>query len=201
VSTLGAGELPPQPVVTAEPLVPDAPAVAAEAAPAAVDPGAAADATATTDLPIMAHHSRRLHLVAGLRWLLARALAILVFVLGVTLGYGAFLATQAPPLALVDPATGGNATPAVVEEFITALASNDAAALRSAVPTAPYQLLIAEMDRWEYRSISSVERLSTYADGPRTATELVLHGTTTAGNPVTVNLVVHVDAGTIVSFR
>lgn len=162
------------------------------------DPARAAEPAATAPSP---HRSRRLHLLAGLHWLALRTLAVVVFVAGVALGYNAFLANQPEPTVAVDPATDGVSAPAVVQEFITALSSNDTAALRAAVPSEPYQLLIAEMARWDFQTMSKVETLSTYVDGPRTATELVMSGTSTAGTPISVNLIVHVDDGQIASFR
>ena len=166
-----------------------------EAAPPAPAPVTSSDAVAPPT------SSRRLHLLAGLRWLVARTVAIVFFMGGVALGYNAFLADQPAPPPIVDPATRGTETPAAVREFMAALSSNDAAALRSATPPDPYQLLIAEMDRWSFVTMTEVEALSTLVDGPRSATELVMTGTTTTGVPVTVNIVVHVDGGQIVSFR
>jgi hypothetical protein len=145
--------------------------------------------------------TRRLHLLAGLRWVIARSLAILVFVAGLALGYNAFLANQPAPIAAMDPATDGSQVPPIVQEFVAALAQGDEAAMRSAVPADPYQLLIAEMSRWELRSMHEVEVLATAVDGPRTATELVISGIDTSGNPVSINLVVHTDDGQISSFR
>lgn len=144
---------------------------------------------------------RRLRLIAGIYWLIARLFAIALFAAGVALGYNAFLANQPPPPAVVSPAVEGSVAPAVVTEFIAALGSNNADALRSAVPPEPYQLLIAEMDRWGFVSITDIQTLSTFADGSRSATALVMTGPTTNGVPVSVNLVVHVDGGQIVSFR
>jgi hypothetical protein len=62
-------------------------------------------------------------------------------------------------------------------------------------------VLIVEMERWEFRSMTGVETLSTFVDGPRTATELVMTGLSTTGQPVSINLIVHVDGGQIASFR
>lgn len=174
---------------------------AGPADPEVTTPAAATPAAASAPAAANPHTSRRLHVLAGLRWLVARAFAIVLFVGGVAIGYGAYVANQPPPIVALDPAVDGTVAPAVVTEFVAALASNDAAALRSAVPQDPYQLLIAEMSRWDFQSIQSVETLSTYVDGPRTATELVMTGLSTEGIPVSVNLVVHVDAGQIASFR
>jgi hypothetical protein len=183
-----------------EALTPPLDASAIDPAPPATDPAAspAADNPAAATSPFK---SRRLHLLAGIRWLVARTFAIALFLGGVALGYGVFVANQPPPIVALDPAVDGSVAPAVVTEFIAALGTNDAAALRSAVPPEAYQLLIAEMGRWDFQSIQSVETLSTVADGPRTATELVMTGLSTDGIPVSVNLVVHVDGGQIASFR
>jgi hypothetical protein len=165
------------------------------------DPTTGVDAVAPPAAPAARTSSRRLHVVAGLRWLVARTIAIVFFMGGVALGYNAYLANQPTAPNIVDPATQGTDTPAVVRELMAALRSNDAAALRSATPPDPYQLLIAEMERWSFVTMTRVEALSTFLDGSRSATELVLTGSTTTGVPVSVNLVVHVDAGQIVSFR
>jgi hypothetical protein len=57
------------------------------------------------------------------------------------------------------------------------------------------------MARWGFTSVARVETLSTMADGDRTATTIVMSGPTDSGVPVTVNLIIHVDAGQIASFR
>jgi hypothetical protein len=187
-ATTGEPNAEPVAEAVAEPLVPEAPTTPAT-------PGAAAPAHA------LARPSRRLKALAVLRWLVARSIAIVLFVTGVALGYSAYLATQAPPTPIVDAATAGVAAPAVVKEFIDALGSNDPGALRSAVPDAPYQLLTTEMSRWDFQRVTGVETLSTFVDGPRSATELILSGVSTSGSPIRVNLIVQVEDGQIESFR
>lgn len=144
---------------------------------------------------------RRTKVVAGLRWAVARMVAIAVFVAGAALGYNAFLADQPAPVSVVDPATDGVEAPAVVREFITALTSNDEAALRSAVPGGPYSQLVAEMQRWQFQEVTGVETLSTFADGPRLATEIIMSGRTQDGTATSINLIVHVADGQIAMFR
>ena len=185
----------------AEPLVPPTATTQAAATPAPPVTAASAVPAVPDATTSISRRPRRLKVLAGLRWLVARTVAIAVFVAGVALGYSAFLTTQAPATPVVDPATTGVAAPAVVQEFIEALGSNDPGALRSAVPDAPYQLLVAEMARWSFQRVTHVETLSTFVDGPRSATELVLSGVSSTGTPISVNLVVHVDAGQIESFR
>ena len=120
---------------------------------------------------------------------------------GVALGSASFQRSQPPAPVAGDPVTAGVAAPPIVQEFVTALASNDPDAVRSAVPTDPYKLLTSEMQRWDFATVTSVETLSTYVDDPRSSTAIVLIGRTSGGNPVSINLIVHADAGKIVSFR
>ena len=192
-TTTTAPPLEPTPTIT------EASVTTAESTAAASDTNAAAAATAAAT-PSKGRR-RVLRLVAGIYWLIARLFAIALFAAGALLGYNAFLANQPAPTFVVDPAVQGVAPPAAVEEFIGALTSNDSDALRSVVPAEPYQLLIAEMARWGFTSVASVETLSTMVDGDRTATEIVMTGPTDTGNPVTVNLIVHVEDGQIASFR
>lgn len=144
---------------------------------------------------------RRTKVVARLRWAAARLVAIAMFVAGAALGYNAFLSSQPAPVSFVDPATDGVEVPAVVREFVTALTSNDEAALRSAVPGGPYSQLVAEMQRWQVQEVTGVETLSTFAVGPRTATEIIMSGRTQDGTPTSINLIVHVENGQITVFR
>jgi hypothetical protein len=57
------------------------------------------------------------------------------------------------------------------------------------------------MKRWDFPQMTGIQTLSTYADGPRTATELVMSGVSSAGTPVNVNIVVQTSGGKIESFR
>jgi hypothetical protein len=129
------------------------------------------------------------------------AFAAALFALGLALGIAAFTASQplAPPVG--DPATGGIATPAVVRELTAALASNDADSLRSTVTGDPYRLLAGELQSWNMQGVTAVETLATMQDGTRTATEIVITGKGTDGQPIVFNLVVHVDGNSITSFR
>jgi hypothetical protein len=164
-----------------------------------VDPTqAVADPSATPAEPVV---RRRTKVFATLRWAVARLVAIALFVAGAALGYNAFLANQPEAVTVIDPATDGVQAPAVVREFITALTSNDEAALRSAVPAGPYSQLVTEMQRWQFQEVTGVETLSTFADGPRVATEIVMSGRTPDGTPTSINLIVHVSDGQIAMFR
>lgn len=194
----------PDPLAVEQGLVPDTvappltPPVEATADAAAA---AAADVASPADPAVSRRHRARVKVAGFLHWFVLRLLAVLLFVGGVALGYNAFLNSQPAPISAVDPAVADTSPPPVVQEFIAALQSNDEAGLRSAVPPDPYQLLIAETKRWQFQTINDVKVLSTAVDGPRTATELILTGVSTAGNRVIINLVVHTTDGRISSFR
>ena len=188
-ATPGVPATPAAPEAPAPPLVPPAPSAASTPATLA--------ASAEAALP----SRRRLVALAGLGRLVRFIVMVALLVAGVALGSASFQRSQPPAPVAGDPVTAGVAPPAIVQEFVTALASNDPDAIRSAVPTDPYKLLAAELQRWDFATVTSVQTLSTFADGPRSSTAIVLIGHTSGGNPVSINLIVHADAGKIVSFR
>jgi hypothetical protein len=132
-----------------------------------------------------------------------KGLAVLaLFVGGLALGNAAFQSSQAPePTQVVDPVTDGVEPPAVVREFVGALSSGDADSLRSSLQAEPHARLTSEFRRFDIQHISSVETLSTHVDGSRSATGIVMQGTTTTGVPISINLVVLADGNTIEGFR
>lgn len=144
---------------------------------------------------------RRVVVLAGLRRVLGVTFSVGLLVGGVALGYNAFLTSQPAAAPVVDPATNGVPAPPAVVELSAALASNDADKVRAAVQGDPYKLLTSEMQRWNFREVTTVETLSTVVDDDRSATVLVIVGNATDGTPVTVNLIVQTQDGAIVSFR
>lgn len=179
----------PADAVTAEPAS-TAAAPAPTAGPATVAPAVSAPA-----------RLRSARAVAGLRRLINFAIMVALLVGGVAIGYRSFQAAQPPAPLVGDPVTADVPPPPVVAEFVTALASNDADAIRSAVPTDPYKELTSELQRWGIATVTSIQTLSTFNDGPRSSTAIVLIGTSTQGNSVNINLNIQADAGKIVSFR
>jgi hypothetical protein len=137
----------------------------------------------------------------GLMRLMSLVIGLVLLAAGVGLGRYVFEATRPEAAPVGDPATGNVPTPAIVEELVTALASNDADSLRSAVPADPYRLLAGELQSWNVQGVTSVETLATMQDGDRTATEIVIIGRGTDGQPITFNLIVHVTSNQIVNFR
>ena len=178
------------------------PEPAEAAADAAAVPAGTVAVPAAGNVAVPARRPRRLAVVAGLTRLARLALALGLLVVGVAIGYQTFLTSQpAPTGPVADPATAGNLPAPVVREFLAAVGRNDADAIRSAVPAAPYKSLTAEMARWEIHEVTKVETLATYEDGQRTATAFVMIGRDSSQNPVAINLVVETETGNIVSFK
>jgi hypothetical protein len=185
-------------------LVPETPAEGPEETPAVGPPEAppiVVDEAAPV-APVVERPRRRVKVIAGVLRILRFAIAVALFVGGVALGVMTFQ-RMAPPAPVVgDVSTGGVETPAVVQELVLALESNDADALRSAVQADPYRQIAAEMQTWDLKEVKSVETLATMQDGARSATEIVILGRRTADQaPLVFNLIVHVSDGTITEFR
>ena len=196
--------VPARPAVPAAPPVPGGPATPAapaETAPPVVPAVPAVPAAPATPVEAVSPARRRLVTLAGIGRLVRFVLMAALLVGGIALGYASFERSRPPAPVAGDPVTAGVAAPPIVQEFVTALASNDADSVRSAVPTDPYKLLASELQRWDFATVTSVETLSTLVDGSRSSTAIVLIGRTSGGNPVSINLIVHADAGKIVSFR
>ena len=143
--------------------------------------------------------------IRGLVGMLARGIAVLaLFIGGIALGAAAFQRSDQAAAAaapIVDPAVDGAQPPVIVQEFVAALAGGDADSVRSALQAEPHARLTGELRRFDIQSISSVETLGTHVDGPRSATEVVMQGTTTTGAPISLNLIILTDGNTIEGFR
>jgi hypothetical protein len=173
---------------TAEPLVPPAPVEDA------VVPAAA-------DAPV-ATQSRRGAAARGTLRVIQFAIGIGLFVFGIWIGMQVFQSTQKS----TDPVgatavSNGVPTPPVVQEFAHALQTGGPDAVRSSVSTDVFSLLASELQRWDYATIKKVDVLSTAVDGPRSATGLILTGTTTDGRTMWINLIVHTENGQISTLR
>lgn len=144
---------------------------------------------------------RRAVLLVVLRRLVGLALSVAFLAGGVALGVQAYLGAQPPPAVVGDPATQGVPTPGAVEELAQAIARDDADAVRAALAPQIFDIYAGELQRWSFGTVTEVETLATYQDGPRAATALVLHGRTSERNPVAVHLIVLTENGQIVSLR
>ena len=171
-------------------------AAATAAAVAVPDPSLA-------DADQVARRSRRA-MVRGTFTLVVHGMLVLaLFLGGIALGTLAFQRSDqgASTVPTVDPGVDGASPPAVVEEFVSALAGGDADSLRSSLLAEPHARLIGEFRRFDIQSIASVETLGTHVDGTRSATEVVMRGTTTTGVPISLNLIILTDGNTIEGFR
>jgi hypothetical protein len=159
--------------------------------------------SAEGEVAVTAPTRRRIRLAVptALARMLTTLVSIALFAGGVALGVAAFRSTQPVEVPAADPATAGMAPPAIVREFVAALEADDADALRSAVPTDPYRLLAGELQKWDISTVTSVETLATLAEGERSVTQIVLRGRDPASAPIIINLMVHADGQSIVSFR
>jgi hypothetical protein len=171
-------------------------AAATAAAVAVPDPSLA-------DAAQVQRRSRRAAIRGTLAMVARGVLMLALFVGGIALGAAAFqrsdqVASTAP---VVDPAVDGAEPPAVVHEFVTALAGGDADSLRSSLQAEPHARLTSEFRRFDIQSISAVDMLGTHVDGPRSATEVVMQGTTTDGQPISINLIILTDGNAIEGFR
>jgi hypothetical protein len=145
----------------------------------------------------------RLKAIRGFALMFLRgAVAIALFVFGLSLGNLIYQGNEpTSPTLIVDPSTEGAEPPAIVREFIGALSAGDTDALRSSLSAEPHARLTAEFKRFGIQQITGVETLSTHVDDDRTATEIVMQGTTSDGTPISINLVVLTSGNTIEGFR
>lgn len=168
----------------------------------AVDAAAVETPVVAVDAPPeQAKVSRRPVIMAALRRLVMITLAIALFVGGVVLGTTTFQRTRPVPIGVQGSISVIDPPPAVAQEFITALAANDADALRSSLSAQPNKDLTDEFARFSIKRIVSVETLGTSVDGSRSATEILMRAEKTDGLPFEVNLVILVDGGQIEGFR
>lgn len=172
------------------------------AAVATIDAASDSPAATPTDAPAADRASRRGAVGRALRRLAVVAIGLTLLVTGVALGNYAFQSSRPAPTAGVgDP--GGNLTnpPAAAQEFISALSINDADAIRSSLDRDPHLDLTREMTKYGIQRVDEVEVLGTTVDGPRSATEILMHYEREDGISFAINLVILVDGGKIEGFR
>jgi hypothetical protein len=182
---------------TAETTAP--PEATAEATATTVDQAAHAQTSAAAPV-VPARRARTLALTI-LGRVLRFAVAVGLLAVGVVLGWQVYLTNLPPPAIAGDPAVAGVPAPAGVAELANAIAADDADAIRSALHQDMFARYTSEMERFGIATVDSVDTQATYADGPRTATALILHGSTVDRNPFTINLVVVTQDGQIVRLR
>ena len=166
----------------------DAPAAPAAAAPAA-------------SIAVPAADRARLSGMVMVRRILAFAFTVALLVAGVYAGWQYYTASQPAPVAPGDPAVVGVPTPPIVSELASAIGADDANAIRVTLNAEMFSRYTADMERFGIQTIDGVTTLGTFADGPRTATALVILGRSADRNPFTINLVVIAQDGQIVRLR
>lgn len=172
---------------------------AAEAAAVAGTPVVAA-APVVPAAPATPKPSRRPVVIAWVRRLAIFTLSIVLLLGGLMLGSTTFQRTRITPVA--GGAEEFTQPPAdVAREFITALAAGDSDAIRSSLSEQPNKDLTDEFSKFGIKTVKGVETLGTSVDGPRSATEVLLHTVTTEGNPFDINLIILVNGNTIEGFR
>ena len=145
--------------------------------------------------------ARRRRVGGALRTVATVVIGAVLLVAGIAIGNYVFLATRGAPIALGDPGTNLQNPPPAAQEFISALAVNDADAIRSSLDAGPHIDLSREMEKYGIQSVDSVEVLGTTVDGPRSATEILMHYQREDGIPFAINLVILVNGGKIEGFR
>lgn len=169
-------------------------------APDSSSPGGIPVAATSVAPAVPARRARAILLVTGRR-LLRFAFAAVLLAAGAYAGWQFYMSNQ--PVAVIqgDPAVVGVATPAVVAELATAIANDDSDAIRAAMAPEIFSSYTADLQSFGITQVVGVDTLGTYADGTRTATELVLHGRDATRNAFSMNLVVLTEGGVIVRLR
>lgn len=168
---------------------------------ATIDAASDAPAAAPTDAPAADKASRRDAVGRGVRQLVVVVIGVLLLVGGVALGNYIFQTSRPDTSATAGPGGGLVNPPAAAQEFIAALAVNDADAVRSSLDIEPHKDLMREMDIRDIQKIDKIEVLGTSADGPRSATEILMQYQRRDGIATAINLVILVDDGKIEGFR
>lgn len=185
-----------------DPNASEAAVAAADAQEAPTTAAAVATIDAATDAPAVQREPRRTAVGRVLRQLAIVVIGLTLLVAGVALGNYAYQSSRPAPTGSVgDP--GGSLTnpPAAAQEFISALSINDADAIRSSLDRDPHLDLTREMTKYGIQRVDQVEVLGTTIDGPRSATEILMHYQRDDGISFAINLVILVDGGKIEGFR
>jgi hypothetical protein len=178
---------------------------AAEGAPSATATMATQPAV-TALAPSPRRWRRRLAGTKGTLEAAARPLLLVaLFGFGGSLGWWTWVRSLPPPeSATPPPATETGTTndvPVQVASLIAAINSDNQTQLQVVIPDEPYRTWAGELKRRQVQQITGARALATYANGSDTATEILVGGNDTSGNPVLINLVVHIHDGQISALR
>ena len=103
--------------------------------------------------------SRRRAVGGALKTVATVVIGAVLLVAGIAIGNYAYLTTRPTPIALGDPADEPRDPAPAAQEFIAALAVNDADAIRSSLDAAPHIDLSREMEKYGIQSVDSVDVL------------------------------------------
>ena len=185
-----------------DPNASEAAVAAADAQEAPTTAAAVATIDAATDAPAVQREPRRTAVGRVLRQLAIVVIGLTLLVVGVGLGNYAYQSSRPAPTGGVgEPGGGLTNPPAAAQEFISALSINDADAIRSSLDRDPHMDLTREMTKYGIQRVDQVEVLGTTVDGPRSATEILMHYEREDGIAFAINLVILVDDGKIEGFR
>jgi hypothetical protein len=174
----------------------------AAAAAKAAEVGPATDAATAADTQAERRDARRRAVGGAVKALLTVVFGVALLVAGIAIGNYIFHATRPVPVGLTsDPGTNSQQPTAAAQEFIAALAVNDADSIRSSLDHDPHIDLTNEMTKYGIQHVDSVDVLGTSVDGKRSATEILMHYQREDGIPFAINLVILVNDGKIEGFR
>jgi hypothetical protein len=156
---------------------------------------------ATAAAPALPVRRPRTVFLAFGRRVLRFAVAAALLVAGVYAGWQVHVSSQPVTVIQGDPAVVGVPTPPVVVELANAIGADDADAIRAALAPEIFSSYTADLQNFSITQVLAVDILGTFADGPRTATGLVIHGRDPQRNAFSVNLVVLTEGGAIVRLR
>ena len=181
----------PEPPAAQEPAATAATAPAAETTAAA--PAAAAEAA-------QAKSDRLSALVVGRR-LLRLALTAVILAAGVYAGWQVYTTSRPAAPVVGDPMVGGAPTPAIVSELANAVAADDSDSIRAALSPEIFASYTAELQTYGISGVNGVEILGTYADGPRSASMIIINARNPATDSFTLFFVIVTENGRIVKLR
>lgn len=194
----------------ADPAAPTAPPLAPEAGESA--PAATEAATAPAAPTVETGRRRRLVILAGLGRIARFGVMLALFVGGLALGVARYQVSEPPSQPTAGSAvTSGVEAPASVKAMMQSLTLNDMDLLRASVAALrdgqgtivsdPYRLLVGELQTIGMVEVTDVESLSTFVDGTRSATALIISGHGPQGIVISRHLIVQTVSGQIVTFK
>jgi hypothetical protein len=194
----------------AEPTAPTGSEIAPDV-PAAQSPSTVAAETTPVTPAISKSNPRGVAILARLGRVARFLVMVALFAGGAGLGYARFQVMQPAPSTAGSVQTSRMQPPPSVQAMIQSLSLNNMDSLRASVAAIrdaqgavvgdPYRQLVGELQSIGMVEVNQVEELSTFVDGPRTATAFILLGHGAQGNLIRRHLIVQTVSGQIVDFK